>query len=89
VSLKIFAPPLEKQSAKTGVEQMNQFPPKKIVEQLRQSYPKGTRVELVKMDDPYTGLRPGDKGTVDFVDDSGTYEKLYVMESKCKYFINS
>lgn len=51
---------------------MNQFPPKEIVERLRQSYPKGTRVELVKMDDPYTRLRPGDKGTVDFIDDSGT-----------------
>jgi hypothetical protein len=29
------------------------------------------RVELVKMDDPYTRLSPGDQGRIDFVDDSG------------------
>jgi hypothetical protein len=51
---------------------MNQFPSKEIVKQLRQSYPKGTRVELIRMNDPYTKLRPGDKGTVNFIDDSGT-----------------
>ena len=33
---------------------------------------KGTRVELVCMDDPYTRLKPGDRGTVDFVDDTAT-----------------
>ena len=30
----------------------NRFPSREIVEQLRARYPKGTRVELVKMDDP-------------------------------------
>lgn len=39
---------------------------------LREKYPKGTRVELVHMDDPYTSLTTGDKGTVRFVDDIGT-----------------
>ena len=39
---------------------------------LREQYPKGTRVELVHMDDPYTSLTTGDKGTVRFVDDIGT-----------------
>ena len=38
---------------------------------LREQYPKGTRVELVHMDDPYTSLTTGDKGTVRFVDDIG------------------
>ena len=38
---------------------------------LRQQYPKGTRIELVRMDDPYTKLRPGDQGQVFFVDDAG------------------
>jgi hypothetical protein len=61
---------------------MPKFPSKETVERLRKEYPHGTRVELVRMDDPYSRLQPGDKGTVDFVDDSGTYEKLYVMESK-------
>ena len=48
------------------------FPSEKIVEELRKEYPKGTRVALVKMDDPYSKLVPGDKGTVKGVDDAGT-----------------
>lgn len=45
----------------------------KKIEWYRQQYPKGTRVELVSMDDPYNRkLKPGDKGTVCFVDDIGT-----------------
>ncbi|WP_339060233.1 DUF4314 domain-containing protein [Tepidibacillus marianensis] len=51
---------------------MNNFPSKDIVERLRKQYPSGTRVELVHMNDPYSKLRPGDQGTVDFVDDMGT-----------------
>ena len=39
---------------------------------LREQYPKGTRVELVHMDDPYTKLTAGDKGTVRHIDDMGT-----------------
>lgn len=51
---------------------MNRFPSKKVVERLRQRYPKGTRVELVQMNDLYTKLKPGDRGIVDFIDDTGT-----------------
>ena len=51
---------------------MNRLPSKQTVERLRGQFSKGTRVELVQMNDPYTKLRPGDKGTVDFVDDTGT-----------------
>lgn len=51
---------------------MNKFPSKEIVEQLRKQYPQGARVELVRMNDPYSKLKPGDLGTVDFVDDTGT-----------------
>jgi hypothetical protein len=51
---------------------MNKFPSKEIVLALRKRYPKGTRVALVRMNDPYTKLRPGDLGTVDFIDDAGT-----------------
>ena len=39
---------------------------------LRERFPKGCRVELVSMNAPYSRLRPGDKGTVLFVDDIGT-----------------
>ena len=50
---------------------MSQFPSRVQVETLRKQYPKGTRVKLVKMNDPYTELKAGDKGTVDFIDDAG------------------
>lgn len=39
---------------------------------LKEQFPKGTRVELIKMDDPHSTLKPGDKGTVAFIDDIGT-----------------
>ena len=32
----------------------------------------GKRIELISTSDPYTTLKPGDRGTVDFVDDLGT-----------------
>ncbi len=43
-----------------------------ILEHLRSIYTPGTRVVLVKMNDPYTKLVPGTKGTVIGVDDIGT-----------------
>lgn len=48
------------------------FPSKQTVERVRSQYPQGTRIELVSMSDPYTTLKPGDRGTVNFVDDTGT-----------------
>ena len=45
---------------------------KETLAMLREKYPTGTRVELVHMDDPYTSLTTGDKGTVRFIDDMGT-----------------
>jgi len=32
----------------------------------------GKRIELISTSDPYTTLKPGDRGTVDHVDDIGT-----------------
>ena len=32
----------------------------------------GKRVRLIQINDPYTDLKPGDEGTVDHVDDTGT-----------------
>ena len=51
---------------------MNDFPSNEIVQALRKRYPKATRVVLVRMNDLYTKLRPGDLGTIDFIDDAGT-----------------
>ena len=48
------------------------FPNSKVVESIRKRYPQGTRVELVNMEDPYTKIPEGTKGTVRCVDDTGT-----------------
>ena len=48
------------------------FPSKDTVDRIRTEYPKGTRIELVWMSEPYTKLTPGDLGTVTLVDDTGT-----------------
>ena len=42
------------------------------VERIRREYPVGTRVELISMQDEYTKLAAGEKGTVIGVDDMGT-----------------
>ena len=50
---------------------MNQFPSREIVERLRKNYPKGTAVELVRMNDEHAPP-PGTRGTVTGVDDIGS-----------------
>lgn len=50
---------------------MNRFPSKEIVERLRRTYPKGTVVELVRMNDEHAPPS-GTSGTVMSVDDIGT-----------------
>ena len=50
---------------------MMRFPSKTVVEVLRRQYPAGTRVELVRMDDPQAPPI-GTKGTVKGVDDIGS-----------------
>ena len=49
----------------------NNFPSREIVAQLRARYPKGTCVELVRMDDPQAPPI-GTRGTVRGVDDIGS-----------------
>lgn len=41
------------------------------VKLMRKHYKEGSRVKLIFMDDPYTHLSYGDKGTVTHVDDIG------------------
>lgn len=52
--------------------QNSNFSNRETVALLRRLYPIGCRVELVRMDDPYSSLTPGDRGTVTAVDDTGT-----------------
>lgn len=57
---------------------MNNFPSKEAVERLRREYPAGTRVELITMDDPYSKLKPGDRGFVIAVDDQLLHKSVGV-----------
>lgn len=43
-----------------------------VLKQLRETYPKGTLVELIEMNDPYRKMPPGLKGEVVCVDDAGS-----------------
>ncbi len=45
---------------------------REMLEMLKKKFTKGTRVSLVRMNDPYSTLKAGDKGTVIMVDDIGT-----------------
>ena len=48
------------------------FTDRHTVELLRMRFPKGARVELVHMNDPYVTIPAGTQGTVTAVDDTGT-----------------
>ena len=48
------------------------FPSKETVNRVKEMYPVGCRVELEYMNDPYAKLKPGDKGMVSCIDDTGT-----------------
>lgn len=50
---------------------MRNITPERL-KQLKLSYPPGTRVKLIQMNDPHTKLRPSVTGTVTGVDDVGT-----------------
>ena len=41
------------------------------VKMYKEMYPKGTRIELIYMNDPFAPVPDGTKGTVEFVDDMG------------------
>ena len=76
---------------------MNQFPSREIVERLRRTYPKGTVVELVRMNDLHAPPA-GTLGTVMSVDDIGTVHVRWnngsglgvaYGEDECKIIQNS
>ena len=50
---------------------MNEIKPK-VLQALRENYPAGTRVKAISIDDPYTEIPIGTKGTVECIDDTGT-----------------
>ena len=50
---------------------MNRMTPDELTD-LRRRYPTGSRVKLIRMNDPYGDLEAGSMGTVMHVDDIGT-----------------
>lgn len=44
----------------------------RMAENTRRSYPPGTRIELINMDDPYSPVPSGTRGTVAYVDSIGS-----------------
>ena len=44
----------------------------RMADMYEEMYPRGTRIELISMEDPYAPIEPGTKGTVDYIDDMGT-----------------
>ena len=51
---------------------MYSFTSEERINRLREQYPVGCRVELIKMNDHYSRLKPGDRGSVMFIDSIGT-----------------
>lgn len=44
---------------------------RRFAERMKNNYPVGTRIELINMNDPYSPVEPGTRGTVAYVDDIG------------------
>ena len=49
---------------------------RQTLERLRKEYPAGTKVELIRLDDPYRKIPSGTIGTVEFVAVSYTHLTL-------------
>ena len=48
-------------------------PTREFIEAMRQMYPKGSRITLNHMEDPYHPIEPGMTGTLDYIDDMATF----------------
>ena len=62
------------------------FPSREQVASIRKNYPLGTRVMLNNMDDPYSPVESGTRGTVRYVDDSGQLGVAWDNGAACLSF---
>lgn len=58
------------------------FMDRKKVERYKAQYPKGTKIELDRMDDPYRDMPKGLKGIVEFVDDAAQIHCIWENGSR-------
>lgn len=58
------------------------FPSREQVLALRKQYDAGTIIELIDMQDEWSNLRPGDIGTVQYVDDAGQIQMCWRRGSR-------
>ena len=59
------------------------FPSEAAVNSVKKQFPTGARVECVHINDPYSPIATGTKGTVDCVDDIGT---IHIRWDNGRYF---
>ena len=48
-----------------------QFPNERELKSLRERYPAGTLIRLIRMNDPFAPVPPGTVGEIAFIDDAG------------------
>ena len=60
---------------------MNVLPKKYVVDNIKNNFPVGCRVQLDCMNDPYRNIPVGTQGTVKFVDDIGTIHVAWACGS--------
>ncbi|WP_229408019.1 DUF4314 domain-containing protein [Massiliimalia massiliensis] len=61
------------ETTKTEENKLNEYEKmRRMVQRTKETYPPGTRLELISMDDPYAPVPSGTRGTLRFIDDMGT-----------------
>ena len=73
---------LQRMRKETTAMSNKPFPSREEVLALRKQYDAGTIIELIDMRDEWSNLRPGDIGTVQYVDDAGQIQMRWRRGSR-------